>query len=432
MIMFEQISGLFQKKTPDTLVLARAEVPAWLDGHEQRISADLAESARHHGEEVSLIIGRLQQSLKALQEKVSAGEGSLPAIVPDSLDPFLERIAPPLSAELPRDICGFFAEAENIFGTCNEALAGSGPDLSQAFPEEIAAFREDSHALGRALLAARVPVIEKCRARRERTARVREILEKMALAEQESAGAGERMTWIAGKLGEIEEDLVRIRTDQEAIESDPTPFLDQQQASFDSLVAKREEIRQSFAARAEIASALMLWARTIASEKNDTYGSDVLFELIQLLTGREVPREETLMPSLACAFEIILDMVENGSLVPGNDEAAELLKRPADFNKDLCRICREYTAADAQLAKILVGPEAVAARKQQMNEETGRLQAEVRGFEAAEEELKTRRMFSAREQWSMKKPLEDAIGNLIGAPVQIRLNGENYPGQKQG
>jgi hypothetical protein len=431
--MFEQLGSIFRKKTADTLILAYAGVPSWLEEHEMQVSAGLADAARRHVEDVSPIIERLRQTLKALQEKeTAAGDDAPPGVVVrDSLVPFTRQVADPLASGLPPDICRFFADAEVIFSTCNEALAGYGQALTGAFPVEISAMREDTHALGRALLAARVPIIEKCRAKRQMIANVKAVLAKITEAEQDASGIADRISWIEGQVGEISQDLGRIRSEQETLASDPEPFLEERQKTHDTLSAQREEMKKTYTARADTVSALMLWARTIAKEKNDTYGSDVLLELIQLLTATEVPNEEVLMPALACAFEIVLDMVESGSLVPGNDEAAEILREPAEFNRDLCRICRDYADVNTRLSQVLPGPGAVAQRIGELKHEEARLEAQIRDYETAERDLDMQRMLAARQQWSLKKPLEDAVGELVGTPVQIRLNGEVFQKPKQ-
>jgi predicted nucleic acid-binding Zn-ribbon protein len=428
--MFEQLSGFFKKESHDTLVLAYAEVPAWIDRHEEHISADLAESARHHVDGISQIIERLQQYLKVLQETEKAGGHDIQSdeILQNSLVLFIRQISEPLSGDLPLDTCRFFAGAETIFAICKAAVDEHGQILMEAFPVEIAAIKEDTHALGRALLGARIPVIEKCRAKRQKIARVKEVLSRIADIEQESTGFTDRMIWIKGQILEISEELSRIRSELADLESNPEPFLKQQQETRDSLAAKREAIRNSYIHLADIASALMSWARTIATDKNDSYANDVLFEVIQLLTDKDMPDADHLMSTLVCAFPIILDMMDNGDLVPGDDEAGSALIKPADFNNELCKLCREYAAVDAQLREVPVGPDALAQRKQQIKDEEARLETQIRDHKTAEQDLNTQRMLAARQQWNLRKPLENALCELIGSSVQIRLNGQGTGG----
>jgi len=248
------------------------------------------------------------------------------------------------------------------------------------------------------------------------------VLSRIAEAEQDSTGSEEKIALIKSQGLEISEKISRIRSELADLESNPEPFLKKQQETHDSLTVKRDEIRKTYAARADIASALMAWARTIANEKNDLYANDVLLELIQLLMANEVPEAENLMSTLVCAFEIILDMVERGDLVPGDDEAASVLKKPAEFNNELCRLCREYTVLDAQIRKI--GPDALMQKKQQIKDEEGRLEAQLRDLETAEQDLNTRRTLAALRRQNLKKPLEDALSKLTGSPVHVRLNGQ--------
>lgn len=155
-----------------------------------------------------------------------------------------------------------------------------------------------------------------------------------------------------------------------------------------------------------------------------SYANEVLLDLIQILMGNEVPDADSLMPALVCAFEIILDMMESGDLVPGDDEAAAVLKNPADFNNELCRICRKYAAVDAQIREIPVGPDALTQRKQQIKDEEARLEGQIRDLTTAEQDLTTRRTLAALHRQNLKKPLEEALSKLTGSPVQVRLNGE--------
>ncbi len=389
--MFEQLGGFFKKGSHETLVLACTEVPAWLDGHEVHASADLAESAKPYREEISRIIERLRQNMRMLQETEKDGGHDAPPdeLVQNSLIPFIRDVSEPLSGDLPLSTCRFFETAENIFGTWNEAVIEYGQALKEAFPAEIAAMKEETHALGRALLGARVPVMEKCRAKRKLIAGVKEVLSRIADSEQDSTSSEEKMAAIKSQVLEISENISRISSELADLDSNPEPFLKKQQETYDSLAAARDEIRHSYTARADIASALMAWARTIANEKNDAYANDVLLELIQLLMANEVPDADTLMPALVCAFEIILDMMESGKLVPGDDEAASVLKKPAEFNNDLCRICREYAAVDARIRNIPLGPGALAQKKQQLKDEEGRLEARLRDLKTAEHDLNT-------------------------------------------
>jgi len=421
--MLEQLGGFFKKGSHDTLVLTYTDVPAWLDENEEQISADLTEVAKRHIEESRQIIERLQQNLRILQEtETTGGDAQYDQTVYNSLNSFIRQLSGPVGGNIPLNTCGFFATAENIFGTCNEAVIEHGQILKEDFPFEIAAIKEDTHALGRALLGARVPVIEKCRAKRKLIAGVEEVLSRIAEAEQDSTGSEEKIALIKSQGLEISEKISRIRSELADLESNPEPFLKKQQETHDSLTVKRDEIRKTYAARADIASALMAWARTIANEKNDLYANDVLLELIQLLMANEVPEAENLMSTLVCAFEIILDMVERGDLVPGDDEAASVLKKPAEFNNELCRLCREYTVLDAQIRKI--GPDALMQKKQQIKDEEGRLEAQLRDLETAEQDLNTRRTLAALRRQNLKKPLEDALSKLTGSPVHVRLNGQ--------
>ena len=426
--MFEQLSGFFKKGSQDTLVLVYTDVPAWLDGLEGDAAADLAESAKPHMEEISRIIERLQQNMRILQETEITGghDARSDEIVQNSLIPFIREISEPLSGNLPLNTCRFFATAENIFSTCNEAVIEHGQVLKEAFPAEIAAIKEDTHTIGRALLGARVPVIEKCRAKRKLIAGVKEVLSRIADSERESTNSEEKIALIKNQVLEISENISRIRSELADLESNPEPFLRKQQETQGSLIAKRDEIRKAYMARADIASALMAWARSIAHEKNDTYASDVIFELIQLLTASEVPDADHLMSTLVCAFPIVLDMTDSGDLVPGHDEAASVLLKPAEFNNELCRICREYADMDAQIREI--GPKVLEQKKQQIKDEEGRLEARLRDLETAEQDLNTRRALAALRRQNLKKPLEDALIKLTGSLVQVRLNGQAKPG----
>lgn len=428
--MLEKLGGFFRKESQDTLVLAYSDVPAWLEDQENRMAADPGGTARQYRDEIAQIIDRLRQDLNALQAPGAAGSGEAGsgAAPPDSLGPFLQQVSGPLSVDLPEEICPFFAIAENLFGTCNEAVAGHGPALAAAFPALFPPVKRETQALGKALLLARKPVIETCRARKQRIANVKAVLAKIAEVEQDATGTEDRIAWLKSQVLEITEELGRIRAEREALDADPGPFIRQQQEMHDNLARARDELRRRFTARAEIVAALMLWARTIASGKGDSYGSDVLFELIQLLTGKDVPAADSLMPALACAFEIVLDMMENGDLVPADNEAAAVLTKPAECNRDLCRICREYADTDAQLKQVVTGPDGVAHRIRQLADEEDALGARVRDHETAELDLATQRMLAARQQWSLKKPLEDAISSLAGSKVKIRLNGESVPG----
>jgi hypothetical protein len=424
--MFEQLGGFFKKGSQDTLVLGYTDVPAWLNGNEEQISADLADAAKRHVEEIRPIIGRLQQNLRILQETETAGvDEQHDLTLRDSLSQFIRQLSGPVVGDLPQNICRFFAIAENIFSTCNEAVIEHGQVLKEAFPVEIGSIKEDTHALGRALLGARTPVIEKCRAKRKLIAGVQDVLARIADAEHDSTGSEEMIALGKNQILEIAENISRIRSELADLESDPGPFLKNQQETIEHLEAAREELRHSYTTRADIASALMAWARTIANEKNDTYANEVLLDLIQILMGNEVPDADHLMSALVCAFEIILDMMENGDLVPGDDEAASVLKKPADFNNEICRFCREYAAVDAQIRAI--GPELLEERKQQLKDEVDRLETRIRELETAEQDLNTRRTLAALRRQNLKKPLENALSLLTGAPVQVRLNGQVMP-----
>ena len=426
--MFEQLSGFFKKGSQDTLVLVYTDVPAWLNGNEEQISAELAEVAKHHVEEISQIIERLHKNLKVLQDTETAPgcDAEYDQNVQDSLKSFIQQLSGTLSGDLPLNTCRFFAAAENIFGTCNEAVIEHGQVLKEDFPNEIAIIKEDTHTLGRALLGARVPVIEKCRAKRKLIASVKEVLSRIADSEQDSTSSEEKIALIKNQVLEISENISQIRSELAGLESNPEPFLKKQQETQNSLTAKRDEIRKAYVVRADIASALMAWARSIANDKNDAYANEVLLELIRILMGNEVPDADKLMSTLVCAFEIILDMMESGNLVPADDEAASVLKKPAEFNNELCRICREYAVVDAQIGEI--GPEVLAQKKQQIKDEEGRLEAQLRDLETAEQELNTQRMLAALRRQNLKKPLQDVLIQLTGYPVQVRLNGQSMSG----
>jgi hypothetical protein len=424
--MFEQLGGFFKKGSQNTLVLGYTEVPAWLNGNEEQISADLADVAKHHVEAIRPIIERLQQNLRVLQEtETDGGDEQYDQTVQVSLRSFIRQLSGPVVGDLPPNTCRFFAIAENIFGTCNEAVIEHGQILKEPFPVEIASIKEDTHALGRALQGARAPVIEKCRAKRKLITGVQEVLSRIADAERDSTGSEEKITQVKDQILEISENISRNRSELADLESNPEPFLKNQQDASENLSAAREELRHSYTTRADIASALIAWARTIAYEKNDAYANDVLLDLIKILMGDEVPDADSLMSALVCAFEIILDMMESGDLVPADDEATAVLKKPADFNNEICRFCREYAAVDAQIRAI--GPELLAERKQQIKDAVDGFEARIRELETAEQDLNTRRTLAALRRQNLKKPLENALSQLTGAPVQVRLNGQIMP-----
>ncbi|MDD1718935.1 MAG: hypothetical protein LUQ25_02640 [Methanoregulaceae archaeon] len=172
--MFKWFRGAAKKESESEVVLALADLPAWLDERESDLRERELEGIAPFVQEFSGATAEIRALLREFgdrrdQEPVHP---KLDKVTRDSLPLFEKSIQSHTSRKFPEDPWDFYQAAAECLKGCIKSLNGPGRYLTNLYPEEMKAIRAAIDRAGRAVNGM-TPLLKETRAGIKRTAEAR-------------------------------------------------------------------------------------------------------------------------------------------------------------------------------------------------------------------------------------------------------------------
>ncbi len=327
------------------------DLPAWIDGEEEKVRRDLAarvvatravvQDARREMEEV--LSGFDTASMDEVTHRKLAG------VTERSLPLFLKAMRTSLTRDLPDDPEGFYPGAGEILKGCLSAFRGQGRYLASRFPEEMKVLREGVDTMGREVNAL-TPLISRARDRIHGLADLRESLAQYRDAKRRAAVGRE-------ELHSLEEEERASRLSLEGVtraigdlEKGEDWLLYQKELSrIRTLEGDRDEAARLYRAAAATAAHLFRKGEKIALRKRDREAARVLHEGIELLDRDPPLAEDAASGIIPPGQTAIAAMVASGDLTLKNKEEIDLLQARGPLVQVITEISRRFLGISGEV-----------------------------------------------------------------------------------
>jgi hypothetical protein len=332
--------------------LGPGDLPAWIDGEEEKVREDLAT-------QVSAARAELLDARRQMEDVLSGfdtGSGEtaphpkLAGVTERSLPLFLKAMRLSISRSLPDDPEGFYTAAGEILKGCLSAFRGQGRYLAARFPEEMKVLRGGLDTIGRGVNAL-TPGISRSRERLRGLAELRESLRacddaqrRAAIAREESRSLEEEVRAAGSSLEAARRNLADLEKGGEYLASSG------ELSRIMSLEKERDEAERLYHATAATVTHLVRKGEKVASRKKDRETARVLQEAVALLE-RDLPLAgDEAREILSPAQGALAAMVTSGDLPLKSREEIDLLQSPGRLVQEINGISRRFQEVSGEIS----------------------------------------------------------------------------------
>ena len=421
--MFRFLKGLMKGDGPPAALGIR-DIPAWIDGEEERVKDDLAGrvrdcraillDARHQIEEV--LSGFDTDSMEEAPHPKLAG------VTERSLPLFLKAMRTSLSRALPDDPEGFYTAAGEILKGCLSAFRGQGRYLASRFPEEMKVLRKGVDTMGREVNAL-TPGISRARERLHGLVELRESLAHYSDAKKRAAFGQEEIRSLEEEVRTSGASLEHVNRTLADLETGGDYLACQGELSrIRSLEGDRNEASRLYRASAATSLHLFRKGEKVASRKRDREAVRILHEAIGFM-DRDLPLlGDTPSRILPPAQKVIAAMVASGDLALKNKEEIDILQVPGRLLHEITETSRRFLGISGEIssAEAAVLSHPVIAKSRNLKREREELEKRIT---LAKDRLDLVRKEAAdlgRQVNASFDEVRQRVEGLSGKPVQIR------------
>ena len=349
--MFRFLKDLMKSdKAPAYLGLS--DLPAWIDGEEEKVRQDLASRAGAARAVLRDARSRMEEVLSGFDtgSMEEAPHPKLAGVTERSLPLFLKAMRASLARELPGDPEGFYAAAGEILKGCLSAFRGQGRYLASRFPEEMKVLRTGVDTMGREVNAL-TPDISRARSRLRGLADLRESVRKYGDARHRASVGLEEIGSLEEGIRAAGVSLERVRQGLAELEKgEEYQAYQGELARIRSLETDRDEAARAYRAAAATAIHLFRKGEKIVSRKKDRDALRVLQQAADLL-GRDLPVPgDSVSGTVPPAQKVIAALAASGDLTPKNREEIDLVENPGHLVQGLAGISRKFHAISGEIA----------------------------------------------------------------------------------
>jgi hypothetical protein len=361
--MFRFLKGIMKGsgEPAGPAMLTINELPAWIQGEEEKVREDLAALVAAHRPRIADAISTTKEVLarfdRAGMEEVS--HRKLAGVTEKSLPLFLKAMGTSLSRELPGDPEGFYTATAEVLKGCLSAFRGQGRYLSSRFPVEMKTLRVGVDTIGREANAM-TPGIARARERLRALGDLRGALGGYLDAKGRAAQARDEGRALEGDAAGSRASLESVRHAlTELGKGEDSRSCEEELARIRALEEERDGVIRLYGGLAATATHLLGKGEKVAARKKDRDASRFLHEALDLL-GQELPHPmETAEGVLARGQGALASLAASGDIVPKNREETALLAEPGHLAREVLALSRRFSAISSEIAS---AREAVHAR----------------------------------------------------------------------
>ncbi|KQC09306.1 MAG: hypothetical protein APR55_10465 [Methanolinea sp. SDB] len=421
--MFDGIRDIFKKKESPVDRIRIDEVPGMIDKYAEDLDSEIRAGTSVHMKAVmdsrsNLIV--LIQTLSSA-EREEAFHPKLEKIARNTLPLFEKSMIAALSRELPGEPDEFYQAATECLKGCVKSQAGPGRYLQGVFPDEMKAIRKEIDVVGREMNIM-TPVISAARKKRELIRSCRDIYSTLTdqIGEKESS---------ATKIPLLESDLLERRRVLEQASADLSRVMEGEGAK------KLQDLRRKEQSAAEEVAAIERRMRAIFSNITHVFrkaekimqraengrAPKELRQSVELLSGRDIPREQDLRQNLGAVLGIVGSMINSGDIVLKNREEKDLFADPSEINRilsDLYTRQRETEKHRFSIAEQYRGDPA-RARITDFERKIKDMERHIRELEEQQQALEETASKADSLIPELTRKLESGLGSLSGKEIVL-------------
>lgn len=421
--MFDGIRDIFKKKESPVGRIRIDEVPGMLDSCEEDLDSEVRAGTSGHMKAImdarSNLIALVQTLSSA--EREEAFHPKLEKIARNTLPLFEKSMIAALNRELPEEPEEFYQAATECLKGCVKSQAGPGRYLQGVFPDEMKAIRKEIDVVGREMNIM-TPVISAARKKRELIRSYRNMYSTLTdqIGEKESSVA---------RIPLLESDLLERRRVLEQTSADLSRVMEGEEAkNLKDLRRKEKSAAEEVAAierrmRAVFSNITHVFrkAEKLMQREESGRAPKELHQSVELLSGRDIPREQDLRQNLEPALGIVGSMIDTGDIVLKNREEKELFADPSEINrilKDLYAGKREAEERCFLIAEQYRGDPA-RARITDLESTIEEMERHIRELEGQQEAIEEMTKKADSLIPDLTRKLESGLGSLLGKEIVL-------------
>jgi hypothetical protein len=421
--MFRFLKGLMKGNEPPA-ALEIGDIPAWIDGEEEKVKDDLAERVRDCRAALLEARRQMEEVLSGFDtdSMEEAPHPKLAGVTERSLPLFLKAMGTSLSRALPDDPEGFYTAAGEILKGCLSAFRGQGRYLASRFPDEMKVLRRGVDTMGREINDL-TPGIARARERLRGLAELRGSVahysdakkrvasgqEEIRSLEEEARTSGESLEHVNRALADLEkrEDYLACQGELSRIRS---------------LEGDRNEATRLYRAVAATGAHLFRKGEKVASRKKDREAMRILRDAVALLE-RDLPIDEDAAGGiLPPAQKVIAAMVASGDLPLKNKEEIDILQVPGRLIREITETSRRFQGISGEIssAEAAVLSHPAIAKSRNLKREREELEKRIALAKDRLELVRKEAADLGRQVNASLDEVRQRVEGLSGKPVQVR------------
>jgi predicted nucleic acid-binding Zn-ribbon protein len=421
--MFRFLKGLMKGNEPPAALGIR-DIPAWIDGEEERVKDGLAERVRDCRTVLLEARCQIEEVLSGFDtdSMEEVPHPKLAGVTERSLPLFLKAMRTSLSRALPDDPEGFYTAAGEILKGCLSALRGQGRYLASRFPDEMKVLREGVDTMGREVNTL-TPEISRARERlrgladlRESVAHYSDVKKRAAFSQEEINSLEKEVRTSGASLEHVNRALADLEKGEDYL------VCQGELTRIRSLEGDRNEATRLYRAAAATGAHLFRKGEKVASRKKDREAMRILRDAVALLE-KDLPLDEAAAGGiLPPAQKVIAAMVASGDLPLKNKEETDLLQVPGRLLQGIIDTSRRFQGISGEIssgeAAVLSHP--AIAKSRNLKGEREKLEKRIT---LARDRLELVRREAADLGRQVKVSLDEVrqrVDGLSRKPVQVK------------
>ncbi|NMB78900.1 MAG: hypothetical protein GYA23_07365 [Methanomicrobiales archaeon] len=422
--MRDFFKNLFGKKEPETVVISRDAVPGIIADMEFAARGTLSKETESPERAIRNAVAQLKLIVKTLANAEQDPEihPKLKTIAKNTLPQFVRAMNSALEKDLPADTEEFYPAVVECVRNCLNSVKGPGRYLQIVFPDEMKASRAGIDTIGHEINAM-TAALGTYRKQMAAIAHVRELYEKLCLAETDLGTAAEKDLRISRRVQEISDRIAVIGQELSSLSTDSgMAEAEQKKVELSDLEHQRDEILRTYAASSMTASHVFRKAEKIATRQKHAAEIGLLKHAMFLLSDHELPDADDLEKALAAACPVAERMIEAGEIPVKNKEERSVFSDTVSFCRAMRTTCADLHAREkaCHVAREALASHPVLARGGSLEREKNQLSLMLEKEQHARTEICHWREKTQENIPLLSEELQKEVGEIMGKNVQFQ------------
>ncbi len=406
-------------------VMGYAELPAWLHDQEEISVSEFRRFTRQPVRSILAMYEDIAQQVVPLRTAdplpdVQPGAAAVLRKILDEFDPQAGLLASPD----PDDVSAFYDHAWRVSQRCDSCFAEYSHLLIPVYPDLVLALHTGGAGI-RKEVGTLAPAITEFRLLEGRIRKIRTIHAAIQKIDAETRVAMAKETMAAANIHTHQIRLAAIGSALAALDSDPEAFAEQENREFEQLKAERTRLRTTYEQLAVLLTGLTRRAAAHASANRDEEAQQVLDHLTAILEARGVPDGDILFSALINGYPVLLEMIDKGELVPGDEIERYLFMDAGAFTTGMRNLCKDYQATGVKCDQALTAARQHTTperRREDLLGERRDHELQMRTDSAERDDARALQEVTAMHRQTMARMIEGVLTEMTGRDMRLVLN----------